>query len=383
MATPSWLTVTQGTATIKNVTPTQQVINQGSNRTVINWQSFSIGQSSSVQFVQPSASSVVLNRVTGANPSQIFGSLSANGQVFLVNPFGVYFSPTARVDVTGLMATTLNIRDDDFMKGIYSFSRDPLSPANARVINEGVINAGNGGYVVLAGDYAANRGTIEARGGSVVLASGNRMTLDLQGDGLVKFAVDEKAVSSLAAVENAGTIIADGGRVMMTAAVARDLTGTVVNNTGIVQARGTEFRDGAIYLTGSGGDVSSSGKLDASGQRGGQVTVQSTGTTLVSGEVNASGSAATGGTVQVLGDRVGLIDNASVNASGATRSALTSVRMRRSARMRAKPATAAKLSFGRTAIHATTEISRRVAVPRAETAAPQRCLASKYLITMD
>src|SRR5690348_2367090 len=114
---PTGGTVTQGTAAIQNVSPTQQVITQGSNRAVINWQSFSIGQSSAVQFVQPSSSAVILNRVTGANPSNIFGSLSANGQVFLVNPYGVYFSPTARVDVTGLMATTLNIRDSDFMLG--------------------------------------------------------------------------------------------------------------------------------------------------------------------------------------------------------------------------------------------------------------------------
>jgi len=330
---PTGGTVTQGTAAIQNVSPTQQRITQGSNRAVINWQSFSIGQSSSVQFVQPGASSVVLNRVTSANPSSILGTLSANGQVFLVNPYGVYFGPNARVDVTGLMATTLNIRDNDFMLGNYSFYRDPLSPANARVVNEGNIVAAPGGYVVLAGDYAANRGTIEARGGSVILASGNRMTLDMRGDGLVSLVVDEKSVSDLAAVENAGQIIADGGRVVMTAAVARDLTGTVVNNTGLVQARGTVERDGAIYLTGSGGDVSSSGRLDASGARGGQVTVQATsGTTLVSGQINAKGEGTPllteegsarsagggGGNIQILGERVGLIDNASVNASGAT-----------------------------------------------------------------
>src|SRR5688572_10296579 len=96
---PAGGTVTHGSATIQSVSPTQQRIKQNSDRAVINWQSFSIGQPNSVQFVQPGASSVILNRVTGANPSSIFGSLSANGQVFLVNPYGVYFSPSARVDV--------------------------------------------------------------------------------------------------------------------------------------------------------------------------------------------------------------------------------------------------------------------------------------------
>ncbi|MBI2509904.1 MAG: filamentous hemagglutinin N-terminal domain-containing protein, partial [Betaproteobacteria bacterium] len=291
---PAGGAVTHGTAAIRNVSPTQQRITQASDKAIINWQSFSIGQPNSVVFAQPGANSVVLNRVVGNDPSSIFGSLSANGQVFLVNPHGVFFGPGSRVDVTGLVATTLNIRDGDFLSGNYLFSRDALSPATAKVINEGRITAAPGGYVVLAGDYAANRGVVEARGGTVTLASGSRTTLDMQGDGLVRLAVSEKTISDLAGVENAGQLIADGGRVVMTAMVAREVSGTVVNNSGVVQARGTAERDGAIYLTGSGGDVISSGALDA------------------------SGSTASGGTVQILGERVGLIDNASVNASGAT-----------------------------------------------------------------
>ena len=313
---PSGGNVASGTASIQNTSATQQVITQGSNKAIINWQGFSIGQGNSVQFVQPGASSVVLNRVVGNDPSSIFGSLSANGQVFLVNPHGIYFSPTASLDVGGLLASTLNIRNDDFLAGRYAFTRDPSSPTTASVINEGLIRARDGGYVVLAGDYAANRGIVEARLGTVALAAGAKVTLDLQGDSLINLAVNEKTVAALAGVANSGELNADGGRVVMTAAVARDLAGSVVNNSGVIRASGTVSKDGAIYLVGDGGDVSSSGSLNVSGTRGGSATIQSTGTTLLSGTVDATGSAGKGGTVQVLGQYAGLTGNASIDASG-------------------------------------------------------------------
>ena len=316
---PTGGVVTQGSATITNVSPTQQRITQGSNRAVINWQNFSIGVPNSVVFAQPASTSVTLNRVVGGVSSSILGSLSANGQVFLVNPNGVYFGPNAVVDVTGIVATTLNIRDSDFMAGRYFFSRDPSSPARATVINDGLIRAIPGGYVVLAGDYAANNGIVEARLGTAILAAAGKFTLDITGDNLINFAINEQTLAQLAGVSNAGKVFADGGRVLMTASVARDLSATVVNNTGVVQARGTTERDGAIYLTADGGNVASSGHLDTSGPRGGQITVQAqNGMTLVSGTVDASGSAGAGGTVQLFGERVGLIDTATVDASGRT-----------------------------------------------------------------
>ncbi len=313
---PTGGSVVSGSATIHNTSASQQLITQGSDKAIINWQGFSIGQGSSVQFAQPGAGSVVLNRVIGNDPSSIFGSLSANGQVFLVNPQGIYFSPGASLDVGGLVASTLNIRNEDFLAGRYIFNRDPGSPANTSVINDGLIRARDGGYVVLAGDYAANRGVVEARLGTVALASGAQVTLDMQGDSLINLAVNEKTVAKLAGVANSGELAAEGGRVMMTAAVARDLAGTVVNNTGTVRATGTVEKDGAIYLVGEGGDVSAGGSLNVSGARGGSVKIQSSGTTLVSGSVDAIGSAGKGGSVQVLGERAGLVDNAAIDASG-------------------------------------------------------------------
>jgi len=96
-------------------------INQSSNRAVLNWNSFNVGAQAAVNFVQPSATSVTLNRVLDTQASQILGRINANGQVFLSNPNGVLFGPTAQVDVGGLLVTTHGIGNDDFMAGKSSF----------------------------------------------------------------------------------------------------------------------------------------------------------------------------------------------------------------------------------------------------------------------
>jgi filamentous hemagglutinin family protein len=261
--------VVAGSATISQPDANNMVINQGSNKAIINWQGFSIGSNGYVQFIQPGSTSIALNRVVGQDPSSILGRLSANGQVFLVNPNGVYFGANATVDVAGIVASTMNIRNEDFMRGDFRFQRDPNAPSNATVINAGSINA-NGGYVVLAGDYVSNTGLIQANLGTAMLASGSAMTLQMAGSSLVNYAIDEATLAHLAGVANAGQIMASGGKIIMTAEVANQLAGTVVNNSGLVQAQGTVEKDGAIYLTGKGGDVVNAGTLDVSGGQDGK-----------------------------------------------------------------------------------------------------------------
>jgi filamentous hemagglutinin family protein len=112
------------------------VIQQGSDRAAINWQSFNVGKDAQVQFQQPNAGSVLLNRVTGSDPSQIFGRISSNGQVILTNPAGVYFGKDARLDVGGILATTHGISDADFMAGKNRFARNGRTGS---VVNEGEI----------------------------------------------------------------------------------------------------------------------------------------------------------------------------------------------------------------------------------------------------
>lgn len=288
--------VVPGSATINTGNSANYVVTQHGDKAIINWDSFSIGAGNSVRFVQPGANSVVLNRVTGNDLSRIFGTLSSNGQIFLVNPNGVYFAPGASLDVGGLLATTLNIRDSDFLAGRYLFTRGDAA-ARAEVINAGLIRAREGGYVVLAGDYAANRGVIEARLGTILLGSANQMTLDIHGDSLVSYAMNERNLTELAGVANSGQLMADGGRVVMTAMTARSLTGAAVNNSGLIQARGVEDKGGAVYLLADNADIAlgSGSNIDVSGAKGG-------GTVLVGGNWQGSGSEVQASNVSMAAD---------------------------------------------------------------------------------
>ncbi|WP_028105144.1 YDG domain-containing protein [Pseudoduganella violaceinigra] len=239
-------------------------INQGGARMAINWNSFSIGKGNSVNFVQPSSSAVALNRVTGTDVSQIQGALKANGQVFLLNPNGVLFSPTAQVNVGGLLASTLNMSNQDFMSGNYKLEG---ASANA-VINQGNIKAANGGTVALVAARVSNVGDISAERGNVLIGAGSEVMLDLGGP--IKLQIQKGAIDAL--IENGGAVRADGGTVLMTAKAAGDLVSTVINNTGLVQARTmASGEQGQILLLGDmeHGRIDIAGRLDASAPQGG------------------------------------------------------------------------------------------------------------------
>jgi large exoprotein involved in heme utilization and adhesion len=205
---------------------------------------------------------VALNRVIGANPSSILGNLSANGKVFLVNPNGILFGNGAQVNVGGLVASTLNISDSDFMAGNYRFS----GTSNSTVVNQGTITTnGNGGYVALLGTNVNNTGTIIARLGTVNLAAGTDLTLDMVGDNLINVVVNQGAMNAL--VQNGGLIQADGGRVLLTTQAAGSLLHSVVNNTGIILAQTLDNQTGSIKLLGDmqSGTVNVGGTLSAQG----------------------------------------------------------------------------------------------------------------------
>ena len=129
-ALPSGGSVAAGAATLSSGANTLTV-NQSSQNAVLNWQSFSIAQGEAVRFAQPNSSSVALNRVTGPDPSSILGSLSANGKVFLVNPNGILFGANAQVNVGGLVASTLNISDADFMAAREKEAKEQYRQAHA------------------------------------------------------------------------------------------------------------------------------------------------------------------------------------------------------------------------------------------------------------
>lgn len=263
-ANPTNGVVTAGQAGISR-SGANTTITQSSANVVINWQSFGIDAGSTVQFLQPGRSSVALNRVLGADPSIILGNLKANGNVFIVNPNGVLFGSSASVNVGGLVASTLALSDANFLAGHYAFD----GAGTGSIVNDGAISAAEGGCVALLGRNVSNQGVISARLGSVALAGGEAVTLDVAGDGLLNVSVSRGAVNAL--VSNGGLIQADGGHVLLTAQAAGNLLNTVVNNTGVIQAQTLQDRNGSIELLGDmqGGKVSLDGSLDASAPAGG------------------------------------------------------------------------------------------------------------------
>ncbi|MEK7817642.1 MAG: filamentous hemagglutinin N-terminal domain-containing protein [Actinomycetota bacterium] len=242
------------------------VIDQTSSRLAANWTSFSINTGESVRFNQPSASSVALNRVLGQDPSVIMGSLSSNGQVFLLNPHGVLFGRGAQVDVGGLVASTLRLSDQDFLAGRYTLTGNDSTQS---VVNQGSLTAANGGYIALIAPQVRNEGTISAPGGTVALAAGNQVTLTLGDHQLVGLTVDQGAMNALA--ENKNLVQADGGLVILTAKGQDAVLSGVVNNEGIIQARTVSNVNGVIKLLAGMEDdtVQVSGTLDASAPNGG------------------------------------------------------------------------------------------------------------------
>ncbi|HIJ37662.1 MAG TPA: filamentous hemagglutinin N-terminal domain-containing protein, partial [Rhodospirillaceae bacterium] len=160
VAGPSGAQLIAGQANITAVAQ-NTFIQQNSAKAIINWQNFSLATNETLNFKQPDANSIALNRVLGADASNLLGSLTANGQVWIVNPNGVMFGPKSQVNVAGLLATTSDIKDQDFLAGDYQFGKASPNP-HAVINNFGTLQASEGGYAVLAGSSVNNAGTVTA-----------------------------------------------------------------------------------------------------------------------------------------------------------------------------------------------------------------------------
>lgn len=279
-------------------------INQSSSRAVIDWRSFSVDAPERVHFNQLNVTSSTLNRVTGAQVSNILGTLIAKGQVILVNPNGIVFGQGARVDVGSLIATTSRISNENFLAGKLQFT--PGNPG-AGIVQKGTITAVDGGLVALVAPHVRNDGVIQARLGKVTLASGDAFTIDLAGDQLVSLALSDAHVGQLLdgegkpvtlLINQAGKIDADGGKVVLVGAgTAKAVVDDVINMSGVIKADSVGTANGQIVLLGNAGTVSVSGGLSASGARAGEA----------------------GGSIQVVGDAVKIATSARLNTWGATR----------------------------------------------------------------
>ena len=280
LANPTGPTVVNGTVNFVTNGNTLNITNTPGS--IINWQQFNIQQNELTRFLQQNSQSTVLNRITGQDPSQIFGQLQSNGKVLLLNPNGVVFGPNASVDVFGLVASSLNLTDADFLANRYYFDSGSRTAGAGSVLNQGSITTPVGGSVYLVGGNLTNSGIITSPQGQVLLAAGNAVTLAdtaTPAMNVTLSATNNQAV-------NLGTISAAGGSI--------DIYGALVNQQGALNA--------------------DSASVDAQGR----ITLKATDTTTVSGTISATNSQGAGGNVQVLGDKVTLTSTSSIDASGAT-----------------------------------------------------------------
>jgi filamentous hemagglutinin family protein len=267
MANPTGMTVHGGSATAAS-SGSQLTVTTTSRNTFLNWQSFNIAAGETTIFQEPSTTSIVWNRINDQNPSQIFGSLQANGVVVLLNSSGFYFGPNSFVSAAGLVVSTANYIPPQNSGGGWEFNGPPPL---ASIINYGQIKVGNGGAAFLIADKIENHGSIEAPGGSVGLAAGQTVLLSERPDGR---GMSMRVTLPGGSVDNEGRLIADGGTIAMHA--------QVVNQNGFIQANSVQNVNGVIELVasdqltlGASSQIIASGDNSTSGSAGGNVTLQS------------------------------------------------------------------------------------------------------------
>src|SRR5258706_4342753 len=289
-ALPTGGTAEVGSMVITTPTTNSMVITHSTTQNVDRFGSFNTtsGETVRVNFTNGGSA---FYRV--GDPVSFYGALSSNGRIFLSSPRGILVGAGSMVDVGSIVATTLSMSNADYMAGRFVFTNQG---ATGDVVNKGTILVPTGGYAALIGPRVSNEGLIVAQLGTVALAAGNKVSLDMIGDGLVKVVVDEAALNASAL--NKGTIEANGGNVLMTARSANALLDTVINTDGVIRANTISERNGTIVL--DGGDK---------------------GVVSVSGIVEAKGNDAgtTGGTIKALGQYVGVAlpgSTATINASG-------------------------------------------------------------------
>ncbi len=279
LANPLGGAVSTGAASI-STSSNKTNVNQRSEDVVIDWSSFNIGSGQTTQFVQPNAQAIAVNRVGGANASQILGALDANGRVVLINGNGVLFGKGAQVNVGSLIATSTDGSDSDVLSGKFT----QAGKQNASVINNGAIAAASGGVVALVAPNVTNTGTVNAKLGTVALGAANKFTVDFTGDDLVSFAA-QGDVNARASAINSGLL--SGANVSMTAHAANGIATGIVNMSGIILAQGVQNVGGTIYLNAGNGTLTTTGTLNAPGTTGGGQIETSGHVANISGHITA------------------------------------------------------------------------------------------------
>ncbi|WP_194848260.1 filamentous hemagglutinin N-terminal domain-containing protein [Candidatus Neptunochlamydia vexilliferae] len=255
MAKPSGPKVAQGEATFAHPTNQHMEIVTG-NKTIINWESFSIAEGETIQFKQLSNLSAVLNRVSSKETSALLGALKSNGTVYLINPNGILIGPNATIDTHAFIASSLDVLDSEFLEGkTLRFFGD----SDARVVNLGKVSASSGD-VILLGRFVKNEGQIAAPNGMVGVAVGREILLKPGSEERIFISPSSESdrrkgigISGHGDIEALKIrLIADGNPYKL-----------AINHNGKADALNVENRGGDIYLVAEGGSVEVSGTLTA------------------------------------------------------------------------------------------------------------------------
>ena len=252
--------VVSGEANIEYTDPTTMVI-EASDNAIVNYSSFDIMENETVVVKLPSVDSEILNRVLGDSASQLMGGLSCNGVFILVNPSGIYVGPAANIDAAGLILSTRDILNSDFLSGNHLFQKITEDQAEKLLLNEGDIKIHDGGFGVLIAGAIENKGIITAPIGKIVLASGDAVKLDISGGGLISVAIDKKVASGIKdyegnpitdQIKSTGTIDAEGGVVILKAESIGEIFTKAINLEGFVRANTVNIdTDGAVVSLGT------------------------------------------------------------------------------------------------------------------------------------
>jgi filamentous hemagglutinin family protein len=304
LANPAGMTVQRGRAT-SSTSGAQLTVNAGNNA-VLNWQSFNIAAGETTTFNQPSAGSIVWNRIGGQSASQIYGTLQANGVVILLNSSGFYFGPDSYVSTAGLVVSTANCLPPQNSGGSWEFNGPPPL---ASIVNYGTIKIGDHGSAFLIADKVENHGTIEAPGGSIGLAAGQTVLLSDRPDGR---GMSMKVTLPQGSVDNYGNLVADAGTIALNA--------KVVNQNGLIQANSVQNQNGVIELVasdslhlGANSQMLAQGDSSAGGSAGGSVTLQSENnfSDTAGSQISVAGGSqgGNGGSVEISAENVGVIQS--------------------------------------------------------------------------
>ena len=270
VAGPEGGVVVSGKGSISKSSSSQTSIQQDSQNLLMNFESFDLTAEESVLISQPDAAAWFVGQIIGGSPSAIFGSITANGQIALINSRGIVFGESAKIDAAGIFASALDASTEDVFGSDAGF--EAATGEGGYVINHGLISASLGGSVTLLGETVTNSGVIVATLGQVNLASGSKAVVNFGPEQLLGVEITEEVLENneglRAAVTNTGEISADGGVVMLTSSVSKSLFDHAVNNDGVVRAKNAEFKNGVIKLFGRGASVINTGVVDVSSDQG-------------------------------------------------------------------------------------------------------------------